>query len=205
MLLPVGSGLSYVARVRIAFKEWAVVVDALGRGEQIVILRKGGLDEGRSGFAVEHNRFLLFPTRFHQQGEAVVPEAKARFEKLNAAGSPDVVRIEFLAEVVDWRRVESLEAALRLRGQHIWRDEVIRERFEWGQSRSIYALALRVFRLPLPVERPMLERYGGCRSWVEVDPIVATDGAKPVLTDGEFSARLESFERALAIAEGNER
>jgi hypothetical protein len=29
--------------MRVAFKEWAVVVDALPRGEQTVILRKGGL------------------------------------------------------------------------------------------------------------------------------------------------------------------
>jgi UDP-N-acetylglucosamine 2-epimerase (non-hydrolysing) len=28
-----------------AFKEWAVVVDALGRGEQTLILRKGGIQE----------------------------------------------------------------------------------------------------------------------------------------------------------------
>ena len=33
-----------------AFKEWAVVVDALLRGEQVIILRKGGLREGRGGF-----------------------------------------------------------------------------------------------------------------------------------------------------------
>ncbi len=29
--------------MRIAFKEWMIVVDALGRGEQIIILRKGGI------------------------------------------------------------------------------------------------------------------------------------------------------------------
>jgi hypothetical protein len=29
--------------MRIAFKEWAVVVDALGRGDQIIILRKGAV------------------------------------------------------------------------------------------------------------------------------------------------------------------
>ena len=33
--------------VQTAFKEWAVIVEALGQGEQIVILRKGGIAEGR--------------------------------------------------------------------------------------------------------------------------------------------------------------
>jgi hypothetical protein len=35
--------------MRVAFKEWAVVVDALLRGEQTVLLRKGGLREGNGG------------------------------------------------------------------------------------------------------------------------------------------------------------
>ncbi|HEY6229533.1 MAG TPA: DUF1802 family protein, partial [Verrucomicrobiae bacterium] len=66
--------------MRIAFKEWAVIVDALGTGRQIVILRKGGISEGRGGFQVDHPEFLLFPTLFHQQRESVLPEAQARFD-----------------------------------------------------------------------------------------------------------------------------
>ncbi len=41
--------------MRIAFKEWAVIVDALGRGDQILILRKGGISEGRGGFQIEQS------------------------------------------------------------------------------------------------------------------------------------------------------
>src|ERR1051325_2349163 len=136
--------------MRIAFKEWAVVVDALGRGEQIVILRKGGISEGRGGFQVEHNRFLLFPTLFHQQRESVLPGAQQRYDALAPRLSPNFVHIEFLAEVVDWKFVDSFETALRLRGQHVWREEVVRERFEWGRAKSIYAMAVRVPRPPLP-------------------------------------------------------
>ena len=33
-----------------AFKEWHVVVEALAAGEQILLLRKGGIAEGRGGF-----------------------------------------------------------------------------------------------------------------------------------------------------------
>ena len=58
------------------------MVDALGRGEQIVILRKGGIAEGRGGFRAEHDRFWLFPTRFHQQSEGVIESARERFKKL---------------------------------------------------------------------------------------------------------------------------
>src|SRR5262245_4553049 len=105
--------------MRIAFKEWAVVVDALGRGDQILVLRKGGISEGRGGFQIEHNRFLLFPTLFHQQRQSVQPSAQARYDELAPNLSLDRVRLEFFAEVVDWKLIESFEAAQRLRGQHI--------------------------------------------------------------------------------------
>ncbi len=59
--------------MRTAFKEWAIIVDALGRREQIIILRKGGISEGRDGFQMEHPQFLLFPTLYHQQRESVTP------------------------------------------------------------------------------------------------------------------------------------
>lgn len=55
--------------MRTALKEWAVVVDALGSGQQIILLRKGGLREGPGGFAVAQPEFLLFPTLFHSQLE----------------------------------------------------------------------------------------------------------------------------------------
>ena len=49
------------------FKEWTLICDALGRGEQSIIIRKGGIAEGRAGFRFEHPEFLLFSTLFHEQ------------------------------------------------------------------------------------------------------------------------------------------
>src|SRR5438477_1344443 len=45
----------------VGFKEWSLVCDALGRGEQSVILRKGGIAEGREGFSFRYREFFLFP------------------------------------------------------------------------------------------------------------------------------------------------
>src|SRR5438132_2169678 len=135
--------------MRIAFKEWTIVVHMLGRGEQIIILRKGGMSEGSGGFQVGHPRFLLFPTLFHQQRESVVPSAQKRFDEI-ASNFPAKERVwlEFFCEVAACQRLDSLTAAERLRDQHIWRDELIAQRFDWGRERNIYALAVRVFRLP---------------------------------------------------------
>ena len=154
--------------MRTAFKEWVVIVDALGHGVQSLIFRKGGISEGRAGFCIEHNRFLLFPTLYHQQREAVIPSAQLRFDQI-ATDFPDPsrVRLEFFAEVVEWHQLDSLDALESLRGQHVWRDEVIIQRFDWGKDRSIFALAVRVFQLPQRVDLPSLACYGGCKSWVD--------------------------------------
>ncbi len=184
--------------MRIAFKEWAIVVDALGRGRQSVILRKGGIAEGRGGFRPEHDRFLLFPTLFHQQREQVVTEAQARYDAIAPRlPGPETLRLEFFAEVVAWQKVASLARVERLRGQHIWRDELIAERFDWGKEHAIHALALRVWRLPRPEDLPMLPAYGGCKSWVEVTEEIPTESAVPVMDDAAFAVRLAAFHAAL--------
>jgi hypothetical protein len=185
--------------VQVAFKEWAVVVDALLRGEQAVIVRKGGLREGPGGFHIEHPEFLLFPTLFHQQREAVLPAAQARYDELAPHfPPPETLRIEGFARVIEWRRLGSLASASELRGQHIWRDEVITERFDWGREKHIHALAVRVFRLDSMVELPMRPAYGGCKSWVQLEEEISLAGARPVLSEAAFAATLEKFQKALA-------
>lgn len=174
------------------------MIDALGRGEQIIILRKGGLAEGRGGFKVAHDEFLLFPTRYHQQGEMVIPSAAERHREVEAAFPPEnVLRFDYCAKVVEWREVTSLEMANRLRGQHIWSDQVISDRYEWGREQKIFAIALRVYRLPAAVDLPMLEEYGGCKSWIEVAENLETEAADPVLDDEAFGKKLADFRQAL--------
>ncbi|NJO56663.1 MAG: DUF1802 family protein [Rhodospirillales bacterium] len=135
-----------------AFKEWAVVVDALGRGEQILVLRKGGIAEGRGGFQPEHERFWLFPTAFHQQRESIIPEARTRFDSAVAPVMAEgTVPIQYFVQLETAHEVTSLEAALSLSGQHIWTEEVVRSRFDWGGSQRIFALLFYVFALPKPV------------------------------------------------------
>lgn len=184
--------------MRTAFKEWAIVVDALGRGEQIIILRKGGISEGRDGFQMEHPQFLLFPTLYHQQRESVTLEAQARYDQI-APGlpAPEIVLVEFHAEVVTWRQVDSLSSAEGLRGQHCWKDEVIADRFDWGRAKNIFAIAVRVHKLPLAIELPMSPAYGGCKSWVELEKDIVTSGSLPVLDQQAFDHKLNRFLTAL--------
>src|SRR5687768_10426113 len=150
-----------------AFKEWAVVVDALARGEQIFILRKGGIHEGRGGFRMEHDEFILFPTLFHQQRESVIPSAQTRFDQISPHfASPEILRVEYWAQVVEHRALDHFDQVRALAGQHIWREGILLDRFEWGREQSIYAIVVRVHRLPTKFELPMLPEYSGCKSWV---------------------------------------
>jgi len=181
-----------------AFKEWAIVVDALGRGEQIFILRKGGIHEGSGGFQMDSAEFLLFPTLFHQQRESVIAKAQSRYDEVAPFFPPaDLLRIEYWAQVVEARRVTSFSNIKRLKGQHIWKQEVLAERFEWGKERAIFAIAFRVFRLPVILELPMRSEYGGCKSWVHIAHPVTTNGSAPVLDNGAFERKLAAFRTAV--------
>ena len=51
----------------VGFQEWALVCEALGSGEQCILIRKGGIAEGRNGFGFRHTEFFLFPTFYHEQ------------------------------------------------------------------------------------------------------------------------------------------
>jgi hypothetical protein len=45
--------------MRIAFKDWTVAADPPGCGSRIIILRNGGIDEGRGVFKPGHPDFLF--------------------------------------------------------------------------------------------------------------------------------------------------
>ena len=58
---------------KVALKEWAVTLLSFDRGEQIVLLRKGGIREKSKEFRVIHTEFLLYPTLQHQREELLKP------------------------------------------------------------------------------------------------------------------------------------
>src|SRR5438445_6371902 len=105
------------------FKEWSLVCDALGRGRQSVILRKGGIAEGRGGFSFRHREFFLFPTFFHEQ------IAKVRIAAADIPAPGSTIAIRWYAKVERALRIDSLAIAEALAPLHILSAEVVRERF----------------------------------------------------------------------------
>src|SRR5437763_12702505 len=112
----------------IAFKEWAVVVDALGRGEQILILRKGGIHEQRGAFHADHHEFWLFPTQYHEAERSVIPSKRPILRELAAVAPRDFVDIEFYVVADPILAITDIERVKRLQGRHIWNEQILRER-----------------------------------------------------------------------------
>ncbi len=175
----------------IGFKEWALVCDALGRGEQSLILRKGGIAEGRDGFAFRHSEFFLFPTFFHAQlglvrGGPELPHVE-----------PGRTEIRFFAKVEEARMICDLEKALRLEPLHVLSASVVKERFDYDNAPGIHVAFVRVFRLRPTWDFIDEARYGGCRSWVNLPQPMPDFTLEPVLDDAEHARRWEMF-RAVA-------
>ena len=181
-----------------AFKEWTVVVDALTQGNQIIILRKGGIREGKAGFKVASDSFWLFPTQFHQQRESVIEKAQLRYDEIKRDPDDTTISVSALAQVEQHYELENWDQISRLKGHHIWKEEVVRDRFEWGQKKALFLMIARVYRLPSPIEVPMLPKYGGCRSWVELEPTMpGLEALTPVLDDSQFTTELESIQNLI--------
>jgi hypothetical protein len=153
------------------FKEWASVCAAVGAGRQQIILRKGGIAEGRTGFSfAKHDAFFLFPTLFHQQEESV----REVFELEDVPAAEESIPLRFFVQVLwtgemrDWQAVQKLEPL------HVWKESVIRERFDYddepGQG-SVQLAVLRAWELLETWWIPHHRSYGGCRSWVNLPGI----------------------------------
>jgi hypothetical protein len=182
---------------KIAFKEWAVVVDALGHGEQILILRKGGIREQRGEFHVDHGEFWLFPTQYHEAGPSIIPSKRPALGDIAAGASKDAVDLEYYAVADRVIHITDLALVKRLQGRHIWTEQTLRDRFQFGREPGLHALLARVYRRQPPERFPMRESYGGCKSWVELDRALSTEGLTPVLGDVEYSAQREEIEEML--------
>lgn len=167
----------------VGFKEWALVCEALGRGEQSVILRKGGIAEGRAGFQFQHAEFFLFPTFFHEQ----IGKTRDLSAKIPEQHDGEI-EIRFFARLELSTVVTDLETALALEPFHILTREVVRERFEYDEAPGIHAAFVRVFRLEPSWIFPDAPRYGGCRSWVNLPPPADRLAFEPVLGDEEHVA-----------------
>ena len=185
----------------IAFKEWANVCEALITGHSALILRKGGIHEGRGGFEFKHGEFFLFPTWFHTQGDRLKwsPDAPERFsfppeEERTSVEIDGYATLDSVWRLTDWDKVAALAP------YHVWNEEIVKERFVYDDESCLNVALVRAYCLPQQWAFPYAKSYGGCRSWITLPepPAGLLEGKTPSINDADFAALKEQIASLLA-------
>jgi hypothetical protein len=186
---------------RTALKEWAVLCDAMARGDIIAMVRKGGVREQRAGFVVRHDRFVFYPTFFHERDGELAPRFRDTLA-ISQAAQPraGLVRLSLVADVAAVWHIRDLEALRAIESDHGLAWQAVESRFNYRGVPGAQVVVVRVSRLPAAVELPEARRYAGCVSWVELDEDVDVSRASAVTDSATFDARLTRMRAALGEA-----
>lgn len=188
-----------VERQLVALKEWAVSVKALEDGEQIIVMRKGGIIEETRDFELMSQSFYLMPAYEHQKKELLKEAFQDQIDETLKEWSPEMAEMKLTAyaEVVRDIEITDQETLDKLRDLHIWTDTFAEERLKWKRKKPLHLLVLRVYKLEEPVLAPMRPAYNGCKSWVRIEDRIAEPTMHPVLTDEAFNHESERILSAL--------
>jgi len=176
-----------------ALKEWAVAVNALGQGETIMLLRKGGIHEQNGRFQVTQDQILLYPTYEHQQPFLLKQEYAQQVSPVASGWHPENIFISSWAEITHILPVSEEPVVKALLPFHIWNEKFISDRLKWKQRQPLYVLLLRTYRLNQTQIIPFRPEYGGCKSWIDVAEAISLAGVKPVLDDTAYMQLVDNI------------
>jgi hypothetical protein len=186
-----------IAKGTLSLKEWAVVCEALADGDQVLLLRKGGVGEKR-GFEVAGTEFLLFPSFEHQHGAGVRPEHRRHFEAAVRSRPPaGRLHVDLLARVEGAVALtepgEPADAAglyARTEDLHVYTPELVAERVAYRPQAPLVGVVLDVRPLRERLDLVDERRYAGCRSWVDL-PRVDVEAGEPAVAPARLRAALD--------------
>lgn len=187
MSAPAGAGWDLLAAEGPALKEWAAICLALGRGDQAVLLRKGGIHE--RGFDVKRPCFYMFPTQFHQGPGKFRPAHTALGEEAAAAAPAEgELSVAVACEVVDHVTTTDREQLAALAALTVMADEAVALRYDFKPEQAIHVLVVRARPLARPVTVAMKPAFGGCRSWVDLGALPGAALGAPALAEPDLQA-----------------
>lgn len=185
----------------IALKEWAVVVEALAAGEQLLLVRKGGIRDPKGAFQLEHREFLLYPTWEHQSEETqsrIRPEFLKRYQAiLEHPPHPEAVPLRVYGGIGYIGQVQNSDQLEGLEKYHIWTSEFFVQRMKYRPQAPTLVVLVRAYRLKQPIMHPVRPEYAGCKSWVPLQEAVPIEGAVPVVDNPRFRQALEEISNRL--------
>ena len=184
-------------QLNIALKEWSATIDALASGDQLFLIRKGGIRETNRHFELPHRRFLLYPTHFHEAGRLLKPEFQHLVD-LDASIPVENVTFTAWAEVADVLSVNDAECLEALSDLHVWSDEFVNKRIAWKPTHAADLIVLKTYTLPAPVRLAVEPYHKGCKSWVDIDPAIQIADSKPAIPDSEWVERTQKIRLLLS-------
>lgn len=179
-----------------ALKEWSKTEKAIERGEQVLLFRKGGInDNNNGGFQILENQFVIFPTSFHSANNGGESDAMPDMKKGDSVPFSIVCRITRAWQTSDKSVIKALEKF------HALREDEIVSRVNYKPNEPYSILEVRAYVLPkdeyaLPAD---VEKYGGCKSWIEKLPfgIPDTTTLPPVLDQRDWLISQSDLKRKL--------
>ncbi|MCR8643670.1 DUF1802 family protein [Paenibacillus sp. N1-5-1-14] len=185
---------------QIALKEWAVVISALESGEQICLMRKGGIAEETKDFQVKSDSFYMYPTYEHQRKSLLKPEFQDRIEETLSGLQMEKVEVQItsVAKLVKDIEITDEAALERLLPHHIWTEAFADERLRWKRTKPLHVLIVRVYKLAVPFKLSVSSDFLGCKSWIEFYHHEEISSLDPVLSDEVFAEQMEAIEAALS-------
>lgn len=184
----------------VALKEWAVTIDELGRGTQILIFRKGGIKEDDNKFKIVSETFFLYPGLFHQDEKLLRYTYKDPIDKFCESVMDSSVSIKYFAKLHENIKIADEAQLKALEDCHIWTEQFVMERFMWKKKQPLHMLLLRVYKLNEPIVIPVLSEYKGCKSWINLPEEYASTVGNPVLGDAEFIDEVNKIKNRLQKA-----
>ena len=150
------------------------------------------------GFDVRHDRFLLYPTFFHEKLNELDTRFHPMLESVHASTPPaGIIELRYVANVAAVWQVTELERLRAIDAEHGLTWGAVESRFRYRDDPRVHVVAVRVAKLASVVSLPEVRRYTGCVSWVKLDQDVDVSGAAPVIADDIFAARMRALELAL--------
>jgi hypothetical protein len=165
-----------------ALKEWSNVIEAIGRGQQVILVRKGGIAD--PSFGVDAPQFYLYPTYFHQG------ESDAR---------PSVMITHWCEVARNWE-IRDLELLYRLGPLVSMPKETLDARYRFRPNQALHVIGIRSFELASPQTIAFRDSYVGCRSWISIDDEIDIAGSRPVLSERDLQKKLDEVDSLIAAA-----
>lgn len=160
-----------------ALKEWSVIVDGLGEGKTIMIVRRF------KPFSTK--QFLLYPTFNYSLDK--FQEKYKNFSKKSYQKKSDYIEIKYFAEVFDIIKVKDGIRYRLLKDYYLWKPEDV---IRYDDS---YIWLLKVFRL----SKSLKIKYQRGMTFIRLSKYVSLKNKKQVLENKNFNKLVNSIRKIL--------